>query len=101
MNLRRIRLLSFAAVPVCATVVSLGALASPASAATALPRSGYCGQLEASMDYNLNHAWVYNDIGDQFWAQGDYDTAIYDYGVADQAMDAYYADWARSIAFGC
>jgi len=101
MNLRRIRLLSFAAVPVCATVVSLGALASPASAATALPRQGYCGQLDADMDYQLNHAWVYNDIGDMFYNQGDYDQASYDYGIADQAMNAYYADWATSIAFGC
>jgi len=101
MNLRRIRLLSFAAVPVCASVISIAALASPASAATALPRNGYCGQLDARMDYNLNHARVYTEIGDQFWEAGDYDTAIYDYNVADQAMDAYWADLAREIAFGC
>jgi hypothetical protein len=53
------------------------------------------------MDYQLNHAWVYNDIGDMFYNQGDYDQASYDYGIADQAMNVYYADWATSIAFGC
>src|ERR1051326_9190437 len=99
MNLRRIRLLSFAAVPLCATVVSLGALASPASAATALPRNGYCGVIDARMERHLGRAEVYNEIGDQALYDGDYDLAAYDYGIANQAMNAYWADVATSIAY--
>jgi hypothetical protein len=101
MTLRRIRLLSFAAIPVCASVLGLTALAGPASAATALPRSGFCGGLDSDMDYQLNHAWVYNDIGDMHYAEGDYAQASYEYGIADTAMNRYWTDVATSIAYGC
>ena len=101
MNLRRIRLLSFAAIPVCATVVSLGALASPASAATALPRQGYCGVIDGRMDRHLSSAEVHNEIGNQALYDGDYELAAYNYDIANQAMNAYWADVATSIAYGC
>jgi hypothetical protein len=101
MILRRIRLLSFAAVPVCATVVSLGALASPAGAATALPRNGYCGVIDARMDRHLSSANVHYEIANQAVYDGDYELADYNYDIADQAMNAYWADVATSIAYGC
>ena len=101
MNLRRIRLLSFAAVPVCATVVSLGALASPASAATALPRNGYCGVIDTRMDRHLSSANVHYEIANQAGYDGDYELADYNYDIADQAMNAYWIDVATSIAYGC
>jgi len=101
MNLRRIRLLSFAAVPVCASVISIAALATPASAATALPRQGYCGVIDDRMERHLGSAQVHYEIANQAVYDGDYELADYNYDIADQAMNAYWIDVATSIAYGC
>ena len=101
MNLRRIPLLSFAAIPVCATVVSLGALAGPVSAATALPRQGYCGVIDDRMERHLGSANVHYEIANQAVYDGDYELADYNYDIADRAMNAYWADVATSIAYCC
>jgi hypothetical protein len=53
------------------------------------------------MDRHLSSANVHYEIANQAVYDGDYELADYNYDIADQAMNAYWADVATSIAYGC
>ena len=101
MRLYGIRKLAFAAVPVALAAAMLGPMASPASAAPALPRQSLCSDMLtevyedwAEADYYLDDAAAANNRGD-WLAWGYYSAMAAEY--QNDADDIY----NRYLALGC
>jgi len=96
MNLRFIRRALITTVPLTAAVIGL-----TAGTASALPRSGYCGELHAQASSDFAEAESWDRLANMDNNAGWYDQADAEFLLRDDAIRAWHGDVAMIVAYGC
>jgi hypothetical protein len=95
-SLHLIRRIACTAIPLTVAVIGL-----TAGTASALPRSGYCGELHSQASDDFSEAESWDRLANIDNNAGRYDQADAEFMLRDDAIRAWHGDVAMIVAYGC